>query len=327
MVRVAIDVGYPLTLLSVQSEGEKYQQLDCWQGYDGSRAKFALACMWATLRGDRMVYDQLGTARAHVLPPRFTKPAAVWIHGIEVWEQMRPDRLRIAKRIEFMLANTNYTRERAIRQHRVFESAHVCWLATLEDTLPEYPARLDGPPNVLILGRLDNAAYKGHKELIEAWPAVVNAVPNARLIIAGTGPLIEQYRSLAAASSAACSIELIGFVSKSSLQELWKRTIVFAMPSRGEGFGLAYIEAMRWGIPVIASIHDAGVEINISHQTGINVDLRRPKVLVDSLVELLRDRDLARKLGSAGQRRWRESFCYSAFRTRFSTELRYFSEL
>jgi len=132
---------------------------------------------------------------------------------------------------------------------------------------------------------------------------------------------------LAAASEAAGYIDVLGFVEESALPELWRRAVVFAMPSRGEGFGLAYIEAMRWGVPVVASIHDAGSEVNVHNETGLNIDLARPSQLKDALIELLRDRDLAWRLGQAGQRRWRKHFCYSVFRERFSGELRRFLEL
>jgi phosphatidyl-myo-inositol dimannoside synthase len=325
--RVAFEADYPLSLLSVQNEGGLYEDCDFWQGFGGSRAKFVAACGWAALRGKRILFDQLGTARAHIWPSKLTRPSGAWIHGIEVWDQLRPDRLRAASRMAYMLANTDFTRERAIRYDKIFESARVCWLATFEDDPPKAPANLDGPPIVLILGRLDDAAYKGHKELIEVWPTVADAIPGARLVIAGTGPSLDRHRSLVAASQAASSIHILGFVPDSALPDHWKRTVVFAMPSRGEGFGLSYIEAMRWGIPVIASTCDAGQEVNIHNETGLNVDLDKRNELRDSLVLLLRDRDLARRMGAAGQSRWRNHFCYSAFRKRFLQELSYFAEL
>jgi phosphatidyl-myo-inositol dimannoside synthase len=327
VARVAIDADYPVSLLSVENEGGSYEGYDIWRGYGGSRARFVAACAQAALGGNRMLYDQLGTARAHIFPARITRPTGVWIHGIEVWDQLRPDRLRVAHRMGCMLANTHFTRERAIGYDKVFESARVCWLATLEDDPPPDLAALDGPPIVLILGRLDNSAYKGHRELIDTWPAVVEAVPEARLVIVGTGPSLDQHRSLAAASDAAANIEVVGFVPESALPDIWRRTVVFAMPSRGEGFGLSYIEAMRWGVPVIASTHDAGQEVNVHNETGFNVDLDQKHDLKDSLVELLRDRNLARRMGAGGQRRWREHFCYSAFVARFSAELKRFAEL
>jgi phosphatidylinositol alpha-1,6-mannosyltransferase len=284
-----------------------------------------LACARGALRGDRMLYDHLGSARAHLPLRGLGQPFGVWIHGIEVWDDLRQDRLRAAKCAGFMIANTHYTRQRAAEQDKTFERAGVCWLATAEDEPPEIPAKLDGAPTVLILGRLD-VGRKGHQELIEAWPSVTAAVPGARLVIVGTGPMLEACRSEAKASPAAGNIDVLGFVPQEEISRLWRAAVVFAMPSRCEGFGIVYIEAMRWGIPVIASVHDAGTEINAHGETGFNVDLARPGELADSMVALLRDRDMAKKLGAGGQARWREHFRYTAFRERFGRELQRFVE-
>jgi phosphatidyl-myo-inositol dimannoside synthase len=322
--RALLDYGAQLSMLSVQDDSGTFQDIRGWRRCGGSRAKFALACAQATLRREHILFDQLGSARAHILPYPFAGPAAAWIHGIEVWYELRRDRLKAARRMDFMIANTNFTRVHAAERDKVFQSARVCWLATWEDDPPAQSASLDGPPIVMILGRLDNAAYKGHQELIEAWPTVISAVPGARLAIVGTGPSLGKHASLVAASSAAPFIDLCGFVDEADMLELWRRTVVFAMPSRGEGFGLAYIEAMRWGIPVIASVHDAGSEINVDGETGVNVDLSQKGGLADALVQILRDRDLARQFGQAGQRRWSEHFNYRSFRARFWRELEHF---
>ena len=272
--RVAIDEGYPVSLLSLDDKGGDFQNRPFWRGHSDSRVRFVADCVRASLSGDQMFYDQLGIARAHILPDKLVPRCAVWIYGIEVWDQLRPDRLRIAKdRVDTMIAITHFTRQRAITYDKVFESARVCWISTSEDEPPENPASLDGPPEALIIGRLDNSAYKGHKELIEAWPSVLEAVPEARLTIVGTGPTMELHRAMAQESSAAKYIDVLGFVPEADIPDLWRRATLFAMPSRGEGFGLTYIEAMRWGIPVIASVHDAGQEVNVHGETGLNVSL------------------------------------------------------
>jgi phosphatidylinositol alpha-1,6-mannosyltransferase len=231
--------------------------------------------------------------------------------------------------MSYMVANTHFTRTHAMRHDPTFESAHVCWLATMEDAPPPETAPPDGPPIVLVLGRLDpiKNAYKGHKELIEAWPGVVSAVPGARLVMIGTGPSLQWHRSLAAESVAAAYIDVIGFEPDSAMPHWWRRAVAFAMPSRGEGFGLAYIEAMRWGVPVIASTHDAGQEINVHNETGLNVNLDNKGELQHSVISLLRNRDLSKRLGAAGQARWRDHFRYSAFKRRFEKELAYFATL
>ena len=101
------------------------------------------------------------------------------------------------------------------------------------------------------------------------------------------------------------------------MSKVWDEASIFAMPSRGEGFGLVYIEAMRRGVPVIASVHDAAPEVNLEGVTGYNVDLGKSNQLPDRVIHLLKNPDQAAILGGNGRRRWQEHFCYSAFKRRF----------
>src|SRR5262249_10730383 len=143
------------------------------------------------------------------------------------------------------------------------------------------------------------------------------AVPDAVLTIVGTGEGAAAFKSMASGLPCADRIEFRGFVPDAEIDRVWSQASVFAMPSRGEGFGLVYIEAMRHSVPVIASIHDAAPEINLDGCTGYNVNLDRPTELTDKIIYLLRDRDHAAQLGANGHRRWHEHFRYSAFRNRF----------
>jgi phosphatidylinositol alpha-1,6-mannosyltransferase len=284
----------------------------------GSRLRFAWELHRAALARTHFFYDFAGMARAHCRVPGFVRPYAVWAHGIEVWEQARVDRLAALRRAGLVFVNSAYTKRRAAALHAGFEHASVCWLGTETDEPPVQPGVQDGPPTVTILARLDaDGGYKGHRELIAAFPQVVSAVPDARMCIAGGGPGTRLVNQWVAASSAREHIDVLGFVPEAEVPRLWARTTVFAMPSRGEGFGLAYIEAMRNSVPVIASVHDAAVEVNADGVTGYNIDLGRPGQLVERLIELLSDRDRAHALGQAAHTRWREHFTYSAFERRF----------
>jgi phosphatidylinositol alpha-1,6-mannosyltransferase len=91
---------------------------------------------------------------------------------------------------------------------------------------------------------------------------------------------------------------------------------VFALPSRGEGFGLVYLEAMAHGLPCVGSIHDAAAEIVVDGETGLLVDSSDPRALRSGLARLLADADLRHRFGAAGRRRLRAEFSYSGFRTR-----------
>jgi phosphatidylinositol alpha-1,6-mannosyltransferase len=216
-----------------------------------------------------------------------------------------------------LVSNTEYTRARAERCYGAFASAKVCWLATETDEPPVYKRTSNGPPRVLIVARMDDPSYKGHAELIQAWPTVVAAVPDAVLTVVGSGNGSAAYKSMAGCLPCADRIQFRGFVPDVEMDEIWSQASVFAMPSRGEGFGLVYVEAMRHALPVIASIHDAAPEINIDGSTGYNVNLGHPVELADKIIYLLRHRGHAAELGGNGQRRWHEHFRYSAFRNRF----------
>ena len=100
--------------------------------------------------------------------------------------------------------------------------------------------------------------------------------------------------------------------------------MVFAMPGYAEGFGVVYIEAMRRGLPVIASTEDAGKEINADGITGFNVPCKNKRRLTEVIVTLLRDRDLARSLGYAGYLRWKERYTFSAFERRLGDAVKRF---
>jgi phosphatidylinositol alpha-1,6-mannosyltransferase len=290
-----------------------------WRSAGGSRVRFLASVTAAAWTHDAFLYDGPGMARAHGWLPIPRRPFLTWIHGIESWPgTANAKQVAAAKGADELVAITDFSRSRATDYEPTAARASVCWLATETDDPPVTPRRTEGPPRVTILSRVDENSYKGHAELLQAWPRVRAAVPDAILTVAGSGPGLDEQKRLAASLGLTDrEIEFRGFVPEDRVDDLWAETTVFAMPSRGEGFGLVYIEAMRWGIPVIASVHDAGHEVNAHGESGYNVNLDDPNDLADRLIELLRDRDRAASLGAGGFARWQKHFRFSAFRDRF----------
>ncbi len=290
------------------------------RAYRGNRARFLLGLEAASFSSRRFLYDFAGTARsAGLLFPR--RPYAVWAHGIEVWDEVREDRRRALARADLVLVNSAYTLERASPTLGPLRNVRLCRLGAYDDVVPAESGPSKGPPTVLLLGRLETGLPKGQGVLISLWPRVVAAVPDARLLLVGRGPALETARALARASSAAASIEVAGFVPEEGIDAVWARATAFAMPSLTEGFGLVFIEAMRRGLPVIASRADAGAEVNVDGVTGYTLDRDKPEAWVEAIVEWLRDRDRAAALGAAGQARWRAEFCFSAFAARLNAAM------
>jgi phosphatidylinositol alpha-1,6-mannosyltransferase len=292
-----------------------------------SKFAFCVRALRAGFRCRHFIYDGCQLAQVHGVPPLSRKPSLAVIHGIEIWEDAKPGYVKSARRATMLISNSQYTLTKAEQLHGPLPRARVCWLGPESDELPP-PRNENRPdrPQVLIVGRMADR-YKGHRELIACWPRVTAAVPDAVLRIVGCGPDREALQSDARQSSAATRIVFEGFIPDSALNALYAQATVFAMPSRGEGFGLVYIEAMRQGLPVIASVHDAAPEVVLDGRTGYTVNLDQPDELPDRIVHLLKNRDIAKQLGVNGQRRWGEHFRYSAFRDRLQPILREFLSL
>lgn len=285
---------------------------------NGLKPVFAAWMHVQAFSASHFLYDVIGLARAHPRLPLLHRDFAVWLHGLEAWEQMRKEHRAALQRARLALVTSHYTLERHQASYSPLPTARVCWLATEQDDPPARLATFTGPPTVLLVGRIEaGEGRKGHAELLECWPAIVSAEPRARLVFAGAGSGLAAIQQRARASPAAANIDVLGFVPEAALPELFARAHVFAMPSRQEGFGISYVEAFRYGVPVIASTHDAGQEVNVDGQTGFNMDLARRGDLGERLIQLLRNTDLAAALGRAGHLRWQQHFRYSAFARRF----------
>jgi D-inositol-3-phosphate glycosyltransferase len=147
------------------------------------------------------------------------------------------------------------------------------------------------PPEVLYAGRL--SAEKGVLELVEAARGL-------NLVVAGDGPLRDRVPMAR------------GFVPPDELGKLYGRAAVVACPSHREGFGVACLEAMAHGRPVVASAVGGLLDLVVSGETGILVEPANVPALRAALERLLADRDLRRRMGEAGRRRAAEHFSWDA---------------
>jgi phosphatidylinositol alpha-1,6-mannosyltransferase len=282
-----------------------------------NKLAFIMRCQAAAWRCSHFLFDSAGLARARPGLPFTRRPYAVWMHGIEVWDELKPGAGRALKAADLLLVNSRFTLDRFQRLHGEHPQARICWLGTEDDLPPPRRPDKSGPPSVLMLSRINQGeAYKGHAEMVASWPGVVAAVPDAKLVIAGGGSGLGALRALVSASPAASSIACLGFVPEHEITALWQNATVFAMPSRKEGFGIVYAEAMRYALPIIGSVHDAASEVNIHGKTGLNINLDHDGELLAAMIELLQSPVLARSMGEAGFKLWRQQFCYSAFERR-----------
>jgi len=293
------------------------------------RASFVGRLVLAQLRTDGrwVLFNHMGLARAETAVPRpLRRPYALFLHGVEVWDAtLSGSRRELVSRAALRLANSRYTAERAMRAHPDVGRVVPCPLGLLRDGAESAPdhaleaatRRRVGEAAVLIVGRMWSVErYKGHDELLESWPAVRARVPGARLVVVGSGDDMARLQAKARTIGAADAVDFLGKVSDQELSALRRCCALFAMPSRGEGFGLVYLEAMRAGLACVASREDAAGEIVADGETGMLVRQSDGGALAGAIAALLLDPERRRRMGEAGRRRYEREFTFDAFRER-----------
>jgi glycosyltransferase involved in cell wall biosynthesis len=147
------------------------------------------------------------------------------------------------------------------------------------------------PPEVLYAGRLSRE--KGVLELVEA-------AAEMNLVVAGDGPLRNRVPMAR------------GWVAPAELPQLYARAAVVACPSHREGFGVACLEAMAHGRPVVAGGVGGLLDLVVNGETGIFVEPGNVPALRAALQRLLDDPELRRRMGEAGRRRAAEHYSWGS---------------
>jgi phosphatidyl-myo-inositol dimannoside synthase len=173
---------------------------------------------------------------------------------------------------------------------------------------------LDGRPVVLCVSRL--VPRKGQDTLLRAWPAVLSAAPDARLLLVGSGPFGKKLRQVAERLRVTDSVHFAGAVPGRDLPAYYDAADVFAMPCRTrrggldvEGLGIVYLEASATGLPVIGGDSGGAPDAIRDGESGYVVPGRSVTAVADRITGLLTDPGRARAMGEKGlawvQQEWR----------------------
>ena len=288
-------------------------------GAGGCRFRFVAAALRARLRGRGPV--GILCLHVHLSPVAWLLAGwtTVFLHGIEAWRPLKRMERAAVRRAHIVMANSAHTvrRFRAANPEFSDRPIGVCHLAVRErDATPAPAKRLEWspPPFALIVGRLVAAErYKGHDLLIDLWSDVMASVPDARLVVVGEGD--DRARLEARAATLGDHVNFLGRISDGALTRLYRDCALFVMPSRDEGFGLVFLEAMHAGKACVGSV-GAAAEVIVDGVTGFVVEQERAQVL-NAVLRLFREPDLRRRMGQAGAARVADEFTEAHFRRRF----------
>jgi glycosyltransferase involved in cell wall biosynthesis len=188
----------------------------------------------------------------------------------------------------------------------------------VNDMSPRYPRARhdDGRVRVLVVGLLDKR--KGADVLYDLIPKILSRFSAVEFVLAGPAyPMAEfRHKTLPAAMKARFStrpeilqrVTFAGVVSDQELYRFYTDADLLLLPSRYESFGLSVIEAMSFGLPVVAWKAGGVCETVIDGETGILVDVEDRNGLIEAVGRFAADPDLRRRYGESGRKRYLLNF-------------------
>jgi len=167
---------------------------------------------------------------------------------------------------------------------------------------------------VLTVGRWRaDERYKGMDTLITALPRLLPRWPDLELVAVGDGDDRGWLEDLAEETGVLRHVHFLAKLSYEELAACYGHCEIFALPSRGEGFGLVYLEAMACGKPVIGGAHGGAPEVIEDGKTGYLVPHGDAAQLATAMETLLGDSALREEMGRRGRQRVENEFRFPVF--------------
>jgi glycosyltransferase involved in cell wall biosynthesis len=267
----------------------------------GGKAGYLAAALRQRINGARP--DLVIAGHLRLLPAAIAaRPRRIplWtiVHGIDAWEPRwrALDRLLI-KAVDRVIAVSRHTQHRMagwsrlpLDRFRLLPNCIDRAAFTPGAPDPALQARygLAGSRVLMTLARLaERERYKGIDEVLEALPRLVGDHPDLRYLVVGDGPDRERLERKAAALGLGGTVVFAGRISEEEKAAHYRLADAFAMPGRGEGFGIVYLEALACGVPVLGSRVDGSRDALLDGRLGLLVDPADPEAVLSGLKRLL----------------------------------------
>lgn len=220
------------------------------------------------------------------------------VYGIETWDVQRPALRAALRSADRILAISSYTKRRLIDEQNIdpdkisllpcaFDASRFSIKPKPDYLLQKYSLS-SNQPVILTVSRLaDVERYKGYDQILSALPNIRKAIPNVHYVIVGKGsdrPRIEQ---IIAKKGLQDCVTLAGFVPDDQLCDHYNLSDVFAMPSKLEGFGIVYLEAMACGKPALGGNQDGAVDALCNGRLGALIDPDNVQEIANTLIQIL----------------------------------------
>ncbi|BAZ03607.1 glycosyltransferase family 4 protein [Calothrix sp. NIES-3974] len=250
-------------------------------------------------RPDLVISTHLNFAQAaYWLNRVIGTPYWVVAHGIDAWDIQSFSLIKALHNAEQILCVSNFTRDVLIKQQNCNPDKLSILFNTFDynrfqkGSKPEHLLRrynLKAEQKIILtVARLSKAeGYKGYDSILNALPQIRKYIPDVHYVLVGKGDDRPRIEEIISRLDLKDCVTLTGYIPDEELNDYYNLCDVFAMPSKKEGFGIVYLEALSCGKPVLAGNQDGAQDALCQGELGVLVNPDDIEAIATKLINIL----------------------------------------
>ena len=284
-----------------------YFPAENFRGFGINKLRFAAGMVFHGSRNNQVILSHVNLLRIGYLIKRISPRTKLILlaHGIEVWKPLGRRKRKWMKECDIILAVSSFTKSKIIEQYGVLKEKCFVLNNCLDPFLPLPGA---GEKNVALLNRYNCSAnniiimtltrlrsderYKGYDKVMEALALLKPKYPQLRYLLAGNYDDTEKQwvDQLIQQAGLQQQVILPGYIEDNEIRDHFAVSDIYVMPSSGEGFGIVFIEAIYYGLPVIAGNKDGSADALLNGELGQLVDPGNAQEIATAITNIIENK-------------------------------------
>ena len=283
----------------------RYLSKPQFRGFAGRKEHFVVQSFLCGLKADVILLSHIHLINIVYFIKKIHPRKRIYLlaHGIEIWKKLSDSKLKMLNKLDKIICVSHFTADKIMEMHHI-PAGRIEVLNNCLDPFYYLPAQFEKPQRLLdryhlnrenlvlfSLSRLSSSEkYKGYDHTIELLPQLLEKYPNLVYLLGGKWDAVEKKRleDLIVTNQLQDHIRMVGFIDEAELTEHFLLSDLFILPSKKEGFGIVFIEALASGLRVIAGNKDGSVDALQNGELGVLVDPDDQQGILNSISILLK---------------------------------------
>ena len=283
---------------------EKYVPANIFKGFGQQKINFVKAAVQKGCNSKVVILSHINLLLIGYLIKIFSPRTKIilFAHGIEVWEPLNSFKKHLLKNCDKILCVSAFTQQKMIEVHQL-KAAQLMVLNNCLDPFLELQGSAVKDEKLLAgfnftktdiilltLTRLSSKElYKGYDHVMESIHALKQEYPQIKYLLVGNYDAAEKQRldGIIQKLSLQNQVVFTGYIPDEELSRHYQLADVYIMPSKKEGFGIVFIEAMYYGLPVIAGNKDGSADALLQGRLGLLINPDDQAAINDAIKKVL----------------------------------------